>query len=150
MRILGVTCTNNTAFFALMDDGAYVEDDLRRIDVADILDEGERLLELRQRVRVELQRLKPDALAIVGSISQPRSYQVAAERAAIETMIRLAAAELGISGGIVPPPTIRKRLGLRRIGPFNKLAREFFDDEHGPQWAERCEAAAVAVAWQRA
>src|SRR5206468_4203188 len=87
-------------------------DDLRRIDVAGILDEGEQLLELRQRVLVELQRLHPDAVAIVGSISQPRSYQVAAERAAIETMIRFTAAELGISCGIVSPPTIRKRVDL--------------------------------------
>jgi hypothetical protein len=30
-----------------MDDETYVEDDLRRIDVADILGESERLLELR-------------------------------------------------------------------------------------------------------
>lgn len=149
MRILGATCSNNAAFFALMDDETYVDDDLRRIDVADILDEGERLLELRQRVLVELQRLKPDAVAIVGSISQPRSYQVAAERAAVETIIRLTAAELGVSCGIISPPTIRKRLGLKRDGPFNKHARAFFDYDHGPQWAERCEAAAVAVAWQR-
>ncbi len=150
MRILGATCTNKAAFFALMEDESYVDDDLRRIGVADILDEGERLLELHQRVRVELQRLHSDAVAIVGSISKPRSYRIAAERAAIETVIRIAAAELDMPCGIIPPPTIQKRLGLRRVGSFNKLARGFFDNEHGPHWAERCEAAAVAVAWQRA
>jgi len=150
MRILGATCTSSTAFFALMDDETYIDDDLRRIDVADILEEGERLLELRERLRVEIMRIQPDAVALMGSISKPRSYAVAAERATIETMIRFVAQELGIPCGRLQHPTIRARLDLPRTGQFNGHARTFFDEEHQPYWGERCEAAAVAVAWQRA
>lgn len=150
MRILGSTCTASTAFFALMDDEAYVDDDLRRIDVANILEEGERLLELRERLRVEFERIKPDAVALMGSISKPRSYGVAAERATIETMIRFVAQELRIPCGRIQHPTIRARLDLPRSGSFSGHARSFFGKEYPPSWAERCEAAAVAVAWQRA
>lgn len=133
-----------------MDDEVYVDDDLRRIDVADVLEEGERLLELRQRLRVELERIKPQAVALMGSISRPKSYRVAAERASIETMIRFVAQELGVQCGRIQHPTIRARLDLPKAGSFTAHARAYFDEEHGPFWAERCEAAAAAVAWQRA
>jgi len=147
---LGCSCTGTAAHFALMNGETYVDDPLKRIQVADILDRGERLVELRDRVRVELERIHPDAVALLGSISQPRSYNVAAERATVETIVRLAAQELGLTCERLSPPTILARLRLGRSGTFDLKARSFFADEHPPYWSERCKAALVAVAWQRA
>jgi hypothetical protein len=147
---LGCSCTGTAAHFALMSGDAYVTDPLTRIQVADILDRGERLVELRDRVRLELERIDPDAVALLGSIAQPASYNVAAERATVETVVRLAAQELGVTCERLSPPTILARLGLSRSGRFDLKARSFFDEEHPPYWSERCKAAAVAVAWQRA
>lgn len=148
--ILGCSCTGTCAYFALMDGEDYVEDPLDRIEVANVLDEGERLIELSERLRVEFERIHPDAIALLGSISQPQSYNAAAERATIETIVRLVAQELGIRCARVQPPTVRARLHLPRTGSFSAHARAFFTNEHPPYWAARCEAAAVAVAWHRA
>lgn len=150
MPTLGCSCTGSAAYFTLMRGDDYVDDPLTRIPVADILDSGEQLTELRDRVRVELERIHPDAVALLGSISQPRSYNAAAERATVEAIVRLAAQELHIRCGRLSPPTVLARLGLAQAGKFEVKARSFFQTEHPPYWAERCKAAAVAVAWQRA
>lgn len=150
MRALGCSCTGSAAFFALMSGGDYVDDPLTRIQVADVLDHGERLLELRESVRVELERIQPDAVALLGSIARPPSYKAAAERATIETIVRFAAQELHLPCERLSPPTVLARLKLARTGQFEAKARAFFPEDHPPYWAERCKAAAVAVAWQRA
>ncbi|MEY2518075.1 MAG: hypothetical protein QOJ89_5439 [bacterium] len=150
MPTLGCSCNGTAAHFALMTGDSYVDDPLKRIQVADILDRGERLVELRDRIRVELERINPDAVALLGSISQPRSYNVAAERATVETIVRIAAQELGLTCERLSPPTVLARLGLGRSGTFDLKARSFFAEEHPPYWSERCKAALVAVAWQRA
>ena len=150
MPTLGCSCTGSAAFFALMNGDDYVDDPLRRIMVAGILDRGERLIELGERVRVELERITPDAVALLDSISRPPSYKAAAERATVETIVRLAAQELHLTCKRISPPTVRARLGLSRTGEFGVQARVFFPQEHPPYWAERCKAAAVAVTWQRA
>lgn len=150
MRILGCSCTGAAAYFALMNGDDYVDDPLERIEVADILGEGERLTELRAAFRVELERIHPNAVALLGSTAPTQSYNAAAKRATIETIVRLVAEDLHITSARLSPPTVGKRLGLARSGPFDAHARAFFDAEHPPFWAERCKAAAVAVAWQRA
>lgn len=133
-----------------MNDEACVDDPLDRIEVADILGVEERLTELRETIRVEFERVHPDAVAILGSIAKPQSYNAAAEKATIETIVRLVARDLRITCGRLSPPTVTKRLHLERSGSFDRHARAFFDTEHGRFWAARCKAAAVAVAWQRA
>jgi hypothetical protein len=133
-----------------MNGDRYVDDPLTRIQVADILDRGERLIELRERIRVELERIRPDCVALLGSIAQPPSYNAAAERATVETIVRLAAQELHLNCERLSPPTVLARLGLGQKGKFEMKARSFFPDEHPPFWAERSKAAAVAIAWQRA
>lgn len=150
MPILGCSCNGSAAYFAVMSDEDYVDDPLTRIQVADILGRAERLMELRQSVRVELERIRPDGVALLGSIARPRSYNAAAERATVETIVRLVAQELQLRCERLSPPTVAMRLGLSRKGKFEVNARAFFVDEHPPYWAERCKAAAVAVAWQRA
>lgn len=150
MTILGCSCSASAAYFALMNGDDYVDDPLTRIQVADILNRGERLIELRQSVSVELQRIGPEGIAILGSIAQPVSYNAAAERATVETIVRLVAQELHLRCERLSPPTVSTRLGLDRAGSFGSNARDFFVEEHPPYWAERCKAAAVAVAWQRA
>ena len=150
MRVLGCSCTGSAAFFALLRGEEYFDDPLTRIDFANVLDRGERLIELRARVRVELERIKPDAVALVGSIARNLSYNTAAERATIETIVRLVAQELSIHCGRLSPPTVAARLGVSRTGKFEVNVRRFFAEEHPPYWAERCKAAAVAIAWQRA
>jgi len=148
LQILGCSCTGAAAHFALMSGGTYVDDPLTRIQVAELLDKGERLVELRDRVRVEFERIRPDVVTILGSIAQPMSYNAAAERAAVETIIRLVAQEMRIRCSRLSPPTVLARLGLSRTGKFDTKVRSFFAEEHAPYWAERCKAAAVAVAWQ--
>lgn len=150
MPTLGCSCTGNAAYFALMSGEDYVDDPLARIEVANILDRGEQLTELRERVRVEFDRIRPDGIALLGSIAQPMSYNAAAERATIETIVRLGAQELQLQCERLSPPTVAARLGVRRTGTFDVNARAFFAEEHPPYWAERCKAAATAVAWQRA
>jgi hypothetical protein len=127
----------------------FVDDPLARIEVANILDQGARLPELRDRVHVELERIRPDDVVLLGSIARPQSYNAAAERATIEAMVRLAAQELQLSCGRLAPPTVAARLGVPRAGSFEVNVRAFFADEHPPYWAERSKAAAAAVAWQR-
>lgn len=150
MPTLGCSCTGSAAYFALMSGDDYVHDPLTRIPVADILDRGERLIELRESVRVELERIRPDGVALLGSIARLSSYNAAAERATVETIVRLVAQELQLSCERLSPPTVAARLGLSRKGKFEANARKFFAEEHAPYWAERCKAAAVAIAWQRA
>src|SRR2546430_8850250 len=133
-----------------MEGDDYVDDPLDRIEVADILAKGERLTELRESVRVELDRIKPEAVVLLGSIARNLSYNAAAERAALETIVRLVAQDLHVACDRLSPPTVSARLGLGRSGAFGDQARRFFTHEHPPFWAERCKAAAVAVAWQRA
>lgn len=149
MPVLGCSCTGNAAYFAPMSGDDYVDDPLARIPVADVLDSGERLVELRERVRLELERIAPDGVVLLGSNYQPRSYNEAAERASIETIVRLVAQELRVVCAPLPQATVLARLGLSRTGKFDLKARAFFAEEHPPFWAQRCKAAAAAVAWER-
>lgn len=118
MPVLGCSCNGSAAYFALMNGDDYVSDPLTRIQIADVLDRGERLIELRQHVRVELERIMPGGVVLLGSIAQPPSYNSAAERATVETIVRLVAEELHLRCERLSPPTVAARLGLGRKGKF--------------------------------
>ena len=72
----------------------------------------------------------PDRIAIYRPNHQPRSYKSAAERAELETLTRLAAAEAGVPCDFVTDPRIRSRLRLPRSGALVNHLDSSFGVEH--------------------
>ncbi len=123
MPTLGCSCTGSAAYFALMSGDDYVDDPLSRIQVADVLNRGERLIELRESFRVEFERIRPTGVALLGSIARPPSYNVAAECATIETIVRRVAQELELPCERLSPPTVAVRV-VEKVHSHSRSLRQ--------------------------
>src|SRR5438128_1400393 len=109
-RILGVWCTTSAAFFAFTVDGEFLDEEPKRIEPPEVLGAPDRLVDFRDRMRREISRVGAD-LVVIASSSYQASYQQIAPRAALETLIRLAAAEERVPSEYIHQRTVRARLG---------------------------------------
>lgn len=147
-RVLGAACTSSAAYFALIEDGTVTDEEPHRVAVPALMSGGDELIELKERLRRLLRGATVEAIAILTTTYKPRSYQECAARASFETVVRVAAAELGITCEYITARKVRSRLGLSQSGLFRAVLREHFDEEHDPYWwPHRAEAAAAALGW---
>ena len=148
-RLLGVSCSGDAAFFALVVDGSFLDEEPRRIEPPEVLGGGDRLVDFRNRMRREITRAGAEVVVIVTS-SYRADYQQIAARATLETLIRLAAAEEGIPSEFMHQKRARSRLGLPSKGGFGEVAQRYLRDRVASSpvyWSEgRAAAAAVALA----
>jgi hypothetical protein len=148
-RVLGVSCTSNAAYFAVVVEGAFSDLEPRRIEPPEVLAGGDKLVDFRDRMRREISRIGPELVVIATSSYQADYGQIAA-RATLEALTRLAAAEEHVPSEFIHQRTIRAKLGLSRTGGFAVAAQRHLRDQVDPiplYWSEgRAAAAAAALA----
>lgn len=146
MRVMGVHCSTQDAYLAVVDGRVVVDDMPERLRLPAGVESGAGLLEFVEEVRRALGRVAPDHVVILQPEGkQPgASYARIAPRVVIETLLRLCAAQEGISVDLQPRPTVRARLGLPARGSL-----ETHIDRAGPAtgqyWAAGRALAALAA-----
>ncbi len=123
--VLGVNCATDHAYFALVDeDEAVREQDPRRYRMPEAVTGASRLVQARNDLAAELQRARPTAVAMVSPTfvrDRSPSWPDARERATIEVLVELAAAEAGIEFaahlGSAPRSMSRKASHCQRASP---------------------------------
>ena len=136
MRTLGVTCTPKLAHLTVAVDGAVVEGPVNRVEVASLYEASTELLSTLDEIKRALAQLTPDAMALLLPERQgrPRQYVEVAPRAALETLIRIAAVQLSIPIEVLPPATLRSRLGIGKSGALDAHLAAVIPTAVGPYW----------------
>lgn len=152
MKTLGACASGDCVHFAVIANGELVDAVPKRFVVPGAVVGGERLLAIYRGLKASVRATAPDALALFIPVYPPKfhpSYQQARERAQLETLLELAAAESGINVHLVSSPEARHHLGMKARAAIADAAAEALDLEGRPEYwgAGRGEAAAAALVW---
>ena len=147
MTILGVSCSASHASFSLVEARGVVDDHFpARMALSPALPTGRAMLEFIDHLAGELQRATPSAIVIYRPPRLQRPYSETSRRAALETLVTVAAAQRGIDTEILPDARIRSRLGLPRSGSLGTHAVRVFPSPIGSYWAAGRSVAALTAA----
>lgn len=138
--------------FALGEDAVLVEDDHERLRAPALYEETERLRKLLDAAGRVIAETRVEVVRVLLP-EQPYSgsYNSLAPRAALETLVRLAADDADIPVQLLHRSTARARLGMPRRGKFEDHIRSVIPNPVGRYWADgRRLAAAAAIAEERA
>lgn len=146
MRALGISCTPNEVLLSMCVDGELVDDEPQKLAPPANLEAGPALWESIDEVARALKALGPDR---VGLLLPEANYKAThgklAPRIVLETLVRLAAAKLGIPTQLLSRPTVRSALGLpRKKGLFHHVDA-VFDEPVGQYWTSGRGEAALAA-----
>ncbi len=120
MRVLGINCTSRAIFFAIDDDSQIVDGLTERLQPPTGLEAGEALLELVESVRRVVREVRADRLALLlPEETWTASYSEHLDRAKLDILIRLAAAQERVLIEVLARPTLRARLELPRSGTLD-------------------------------
>ena len=144
-RSLGVHCTPKAAYLAVAEDGVIVATGPQKVEVPDGLRTGSSLAVLAD----ELHRRLVEAGATEGAVLLPQAYdsgsKAAIARLGLETVLRLAANDLGLEIELLSRSTARSRLGIDRSGALDDRVKQLFPSAIGKYWAEGRRYAAFAA-----
>lgn len=121
VRVLGINCTSNEAYVALLEDGVVLDGYPERLRLPGGVEGGEGLLEFIDEVRRTLAQARPDHVVLLLPEGRQRgaTYQRIAPRVVLETLVRLAAAQENVPTDLLARATVRARLGLPRSGSLD-------------------------------
>lgn len=140
--VLGVNVSGATAFLALVHADGLVDHAVVRVDsVADLTRPGD-VAQTRDAVRQRLEQIRPSLVAI---LKQEPNSDVSHQRASVEMLFLLCAADLGLDARYVSRATVRSQLGLPKSGKFGSLVAARFASAHGTYWNNRGPAALAAL-----
>ncbi len=111
-RTLGIECKKHEVYLALTEDGQLLDAEPQRLQVPAMHEQTARLRSFLDDFGRVLAGAKPDAVHIL----QPETiysatYTELAPKAALETLIRLACLEAGVTVEMMHRPTVRSGLG---------------------------------------
>lgn len=151
--MLGVSCTNKFAFLSVVEDDVVVERGPARIGPARSTDQDRALWQTLDTFKTALAEVAPSRVVLLlpgtGENSK-QTHSVMAPRVELETLVRMAAAELELPVDRVARATVRARLKVTNRGGFEDAVRAVAP-EVGPYWnAGRLGAAAAAMSGSEA
>lgn len=151
---IGVNCTSQLAYLAVVRDGALIEADPERLELPG-LEESEGMAVFIEDVAREILAIKPAALAILRAEQPPPgmrpNHSHIYDRAVLETLIHLAGVGAGVPVHMMSKHTVRSRLNLPREGKLDQYLDEVFPQPMGHYWkGGRGLAAMAALAENRA
>lgn len=145
-RALGVTCKSELILLAVGEDGVLVEDDHERLQAPALLEETERLRGLKDAVGRVIAETRPQVVRILRPEAvYSGSYAALAPRAALETLVRLAAEDAGVRVELLHRGTARARVGMPRSGNFESHISSVIPTPVGRYWAAGRRLAAIAA-----
>jgi hypothetical protein len=144
--VLGVTCSNRSALFSVVDSGKVIDSPVDRIEVASLHEASEELQATLEEIGRAVAQIRPQRVVLLLP-EQSRfkvTYGQVAPRVALETLVRLACVRAGIPVEVLPRASVRSRLGLPRSGDLSShvpgtIARS------GPYWGQGRDVAALAA-----
>jgi hypothetical protein len=151
-RTLGVACKSGEILFAIAEDGRLIEDaPHEKLIASALLDETERLEGTLADITRVLHEVRPDVVRVMlPEQTYEDSYARIAPRVALETLVRLACVNAGITVETLPRITARSRLGIPSSGRLENHLRTGIrpsDEPVGRYWnSGRSLAAAAALA----
>ncbi len=152
MRVLGVSCTSNHAFLALVVAGEILPDKPVRLEPAKSMDEDAALWETLKTCGDALDELEPDQVVLLLPATDGRTKQKHdwwRPRIEIETLLRMAAAKRGIPLDRMARATARAALGADSSGDFDKSVETVVPNPGAYAAAGRLAAAAAAIAFTK-
>jgi hypothetical protein len=145
-RALGVWCKNDEVMLALADNGALVEDSHERLKAPALFEQTESLRAVLDDVGRVLMEVRPDVVRVLlPEQTYNGSYASLAPRAALETLVRLAAANADIELELLHRNSARARVGMPRRGRFEDHIPSVIPEPIGRYWATGRRLAAVAA-----
>jgi hypothetical protein len=146
--VLGVNCKKDEIFLALAEGGSVVDSTVEKISAPALLEETERLQAIFDDVTRALTEIEPEEVRILmPEQTYKDSYLRIAPRAALETLVRIAAHGAGVEVEMLHRNSARSRLGMPRSGKFDRHIPATVGDPVGRYWnAGRNLAAAAALA----
>lgn len=149
LRTLGVNCSSDSAYLALVEDGQVIDVGVvEKVDARMIADSGEQLVVVLGELRRIIAQIRPDAIVLLNPEQSPRAkrtHSAHVPRITLETLVRLAAHQAACPLEILPRPTLRSRLGIPIKGSLAAHAAEFLPSKSGKNWSEERQLAAVAA-----
>jgi hypothetical protein len=149
MRVLGANAGHDFVHFAVLEDGRLVDDDPRRYVMPEALRGGERLATAAEALGRDLARLHPERIGLhMPSFVRQPAYPDARARAAVETLLELAAWEGGhIPFEIVNAAKIRAKLKIAGGSKLKDAMAERLGLKAEPLYWPAGRAEAAAAAW---
>lgn len=146
MKVVGVTCTSNTALLAGAEDGDVVRLRVEKIEVAHQYEASSELEETQEEIGRAYAEIDPDLVVILKPEPTAKwGYDLLAPRVALETLMRLAAVEADIDIDLIARATVRARLGLAAKGKLASHVAARIPEPVGPYWAAGRDIAALAA-----
>ena len=154
MKVLGVCASGDAVHFAIVADDKLIDREPKRYVVPRAVIGGEQLQAMYRGIKGSVGNAGPDFLALFIPVYPPKfhpSYQQARERARLETLVELAAAESGIRTHLVSSRQARNQLQMETRGSIPDAAAKALGLKERPDYwaAGRGEAAAAAIAFVR-
>lgn len=120
VRNLGVNCSSSEVYLALADEQVVVDGMTERLQPPVGLETGEALVEFVDSVTRVLRETRPDLVTVLLPERWSAVYTQHLNRATMETLVRLAAAQEEIPVQVLARATLRSRLGLPRKGKLDE------------------------------
>lgn len=146
--VLGVTCSNQSALLAAVENGEVQDTDIPRIDVGALHEASEELQGTLDEIIRAYARLRPSLVVLLLPEQSNRfkhTHGQIAPRVALETLIRLAAVQAEIPIDVISRRTVRSRLGLPTSGDLASHIAKRFPTPSAPYWNAGRNVAALAA-----
>jgi hypothetical protein len=145
-RVLGVWCTQSEILLAVAVDGKLIDGFTEKLDAPELLEASERLMGLLDRTNRMLEEVGPgNVRVLMPEQTYKATYIRMAPRAALDTLVRLAAVTQGIPVEMLARTTVRSRLKLPKKGPFEAHIASVVAAPVGRYWGAGRNLAAVAA-----
>lgn len=146
MKVVGVTCSANTALLAGVVDGRVVRLPVEKIEVAHQYEASSELEETQEEIGRVYAQIEPELVVVLKPEPTARwGYDAIAPRVALETLLRLAAVEARIAIELIARATVRARLGLPMTGKLASHVAARVPEPVGPYWSVGRDIAALAA-----
>jgi hypothetical protein len=148
VNVLGVNCSTNCAFLAVVEDGELVDGYVEYVDAPALAESSEQLasvLEDLARVIKEVNATKVVLLKPEGGPTSKRTHAAFVPRIALETLVRLAAVHTNTQIELLPRPTLRRRLALSAKGRLAEHVQSRIPVRVGQNWSDGRQLAALAA-----
>jgi hypothetical protein len=145
VKVLGVTCTGTSVFFAVSNAGEVLSGPPERVDVASLYDASTELEATLTEVGRVIAQVRPDLVTVLMPEYYKASYAEIAPRAALETLVRLAAVRADVPVEMIARQTVRARLKLPVDGKLSTHVAMRIAQPAGKYWTAGRDVAALAA-----
>jgi hypothetical protein len=148
VKVLGVNCSSDCAYFVLAKDGEIVDGAVELVEAPMLSDSGQQLVEVLGELHRVLEELQPEQVVLLKpeqSHLAKRTHSAFVPRIALETLVRLTAEQAGRPLDLLSRPTLRSRLQLSQKGNLATHVPRVVPKKVGKNWSEERQLAALAA-----